>query len=409
MNIREKTLAVLDKLLEEGEFCGYSTSLNLSAKNFETEGISSQDVLKVFVRLYSSGCWQLDRYAPDEDYDYLWGKKPPPEDKIFSFDFISYLKIYRLRRELLNEVGSSIISKDALTVISKEIAWNEDAEKIEKKLLESGVGKNLIDHMPGKAVEMVNELFIYLATSKKQSDQNLLFQLIGEFSHPLHNKNDFDLAQYKADEFSRALQYDGLCVNNWKVEKITPKIIEELRRRCEERAERNGEIVRSDYFSDDVVEFPHQINFHPTEHSKKTIKNADQYTTEEDGLISYFDLCIDKINKEIWQKDNPEKKLSFVLKNTDDSITYNQVFLDIHSQKGEWFNDKCIFDRLPKNETGNKFSKKVKTFEELHKALQQSVIYKKCRISTHKRPDKYKWLEIDKSLGIRLLDDFNQN
>ncbi len=404
MNIKEKTLSILDKLLEEAEFCGFSTSLNLSPQNFVREGISAQDVIKVFVRIYTNGGWQLDRYAPDEDYDYLSGKKKPlPEDKIFAFDFISYLKIYRLRRELLDEVGPSIISKDALTVISKEISWNEDAENIGKKLLESGVGKNLIDNMPGKSFEMVNNLFIYLATSKEKADHNLLFQLIGGFSHPLFNKNDFDLAQYKADEFSRALQYDGLCVNNWRVEKITSEIIKELQERSEERAQRNGDEIRLNYFSDDIVEFPHQINLHSTENSENTKKSVNKSLNDK-GIMSYFDLRIDTVYEKIWQKDAPDKKYSFKLTRSKNSeeLTLQGVTVKILEVAGTVFNDETVFKKLARNNTGSIATSPIDNWEDLGEEIYKNVVCGKFFRS--KDPNYTKWITAN-TKGIIALQD----
>jgi len=87
-------------------------------------------------------------------------------------------------------------------------------------LANCGISRELIEY-PQTKWRMVNDVLTTLATSNKPKDQELLFKVIEEASHPLMHGGDENLAKETEIKFNKYLKYDGFQLHNFKIKKTT--------------------------------------------------------------------------------------------------------------------------------------------------------------------------------------------
>ena len=74
--------------------------------------------------------------------------------------------------------------------------------------------------IPRSAVgDMVYHVFISLASSPNPKNQEILFKIIEESSHPLMHNGDEDFANSIQDKFNKLLKYDEYTLKNFKIKK----------------------------------------------------------------------------------------------------------------------------------------------------------------------------------------------
>jgi len=116
--------------------------------------------------------------------------------------------------------NSPLIKPKTLELIAQEIGNLGTANNLIDFLNDCGVDKKLVEY-PQTKWRMVNAILQTLATSPIPKDQETLFKIIEEASHPLMHNGDEELAKKYEDKFSRLLKYDGFALRNYKIKKIT--------------------------------------------------------------------------------------------------------------------------------------------------------------------------------------------
>lgn len=116
----------------------------------------------------------------------------------------------------------SIIKPKSLELIAKEIGELDSGSNLVEFLVNCGVRRELIEY-PQTKWRMVNDILITLATSTKPQDQELLFKIIEEASHPLMHGGDEQLAKQTEKNFNKYLKYNGFQLYNYKIRKTTDK------------------------------------------------------------------------------------------------------------------------------------------------------------------------------------------
>jgi hypothetical protein len=117
------------------------------------------------------------------------------------------------------KTSQSIIKPKSLEVIAKEIGNMETGTNLIDFLTDCGVDKKLIAY-PQTKWRMVYDVFIALATSSNPKNQEILFKVIEEASHPLMHNGDEQVAKTCEDKFNSLLKYDNFVIKKGKLKKI---------------------------------------------------------------------------------------------------------------------------------------------------------------------------------------------
>jgi len=121
------------------------------------------------------------------------------------------------------KTSQSIIKPKSLELIAREIGNLETGTNLIDFLTDCGVDKNLIEY-PQTKWRMVYDVFITLAASPNPKNQEILFKIIEEASHPLMHNGDEEIAKTYEDKFNKLLKYDGFTLKNYKVKKINREV-----------------------------------------------------------------------------------------------------------------------------------------------------------------------------------------
>jgi len=125
-----------------------------------------------------------------------------------------------------NENPQTIIKPKSLELIAKEIGELDTYTNLIKFLIECGIDPNLIKYIQDEYSRQSKWQLIYavlseLATSPNPKDQEILFKIIEEASHPLMHNGDEELAKKYEDKFNKLLKYDGFALRNYKLKRIS--------------------------------------------------------------------------------------------------------------------------------------------------------------------------------------------
>ena len=120
--------------------------------------------------------------------------------------------------------SKSIIKPKSLELISREIGDLDSGSNLVGFLVDCGVNRELIEY-PQTKWRMINDVLTILATSNKPKDQELLFKIIEEASHPLMHGGDENLARETENRFNKYLKYDGFQLHNFKIKRITDNAV----------------------------------------------------------------------------------------------------------------------------------------------------------------------------------------
>ena len=121
------------------------------------------------------------------------------------------------------KTSQSIIKPKSLELIAREIGNLETGTNLIDFLTDCGIDKNLIEY-PQTKWRMVYDVFITLAASPNPKNQEILFKIIEEASHPLMHNGDEEIAKTYEDKFNKLLKYDGFTLKNYKVKKINREV-----------------------------------------------------------------------------------------------------------------------------------------------------------------------------------------
>jgi len=113
-----------------------------------------------------------------------------------------------------------IIKPKTLELIAQEIGNLDTGTNLINFLTDCGVDNKLIEH-PQTKWRMVNSVLQTLAILPNPKNQEILFKIIEEASHPLMHNGDEELAKKYEDKFNRLLKYDGFALRNYKLKRIT--------------------------------------------------------------------------------------------------------------------------------------------------------------------------------------------
>jgi len=116
-----------------------------------------------------------------------------------------------------------IIKPKALELISREIGDLDSGTNLINFLVDCGVDRKLIEY-PQTKWRMVNSVLQTLATSSIPKDQETLFKIIGEASHPLMHNGDAEGAKRVENKFNNLLEYDNLVLKKGRLTKIDEQI-----------------------------------------------------------------------------------------------------------------------------------------------------------------------------------------
>lgn len=119
-----------------------------------------------------------------------------------------------------------IIKSKTLELIAQEVGNLGTANTLIDFLADCGVDNKLVEY-PQTKWRMVNAVLQTLAISPNPKDQETLFKIIEEASHPLMHNGDEELAQKYEDKFNRLLKYDGFALRNYKIKKISEEAKED--------------------------------------------------------------------------------------------------------------------------------------------------------------------------------------
>ena len=115
--------------------------------------------------------------------------------------------------------NQSVIKSKTLELISLDIGDLDTGTNLINFLTDCGVNNKLIEY-PQTKWRMIYSVLIALATSPNPKDQETLFKIIEEASHPLMYNGNEELAKKNEDKFNRLLGYDGFALRNYKLKKI---------------------------------------------------------------------------------------------------------------------------------------------------------------------------------------------
>lgn len=118
--------------------------------------------------------------------------------------------------------SQSIIKPKSLELIAQVIGDLDTGTNLIEFLVNCGVERKLIE-CPQTKWQMVYTVLTTLATSEKSKDQEVLFKIIEEASHPLMHGGDEQLAKQAEEKLNKYLKYDGLQLHNFKLKKATNK------------------------------------------------------------------------------------------------------------------------------------------------------------------------------------------
>ncbi len=121
------------------------------------------------------------------------------------------------------KISQSVIKPKSLELIAREIGNLETGTNLINFLTDCGVDKKLIEY-PQTKWRMVYDVFIALATSPNPKNQEILFKIIEEASHPLMHNGNEEIAKTYEDKFNKLLKYDGFTLKNYKVKKISKEV-----------------------------------------------------------------------------------------------------------------------------------------------------------------------------------------
>ena len=148
-------------------------------------------------------------------------------DSILKKEHTKYVEIaddYQNEQPIIeSKKNESIIKAKSLELIARKIGNLDSAPNLKTFLTDCGVEKKLIEY-PNTKWRMIYTVLIILATSQNPKDQETLFKIIEEASHPLIHNGDEELAKVDEDEFNKLLKYDGFTLKNYKVKKINKEI-----------------------------------------------------------------------------------------------------------------------------------------------------------------------------------------
>ena len=82
---------------------------------------------------------------------------------------------------------------------------------------------------------MIDDVLNALSRSSSPSDQEMMFKIIEQAAHPLMHGGDRLKAKEVQDKFGTCLEYDGYCMDDWKVVKKTPELLKAVDERQSQR------------------------------------------------------------------------------------------------------------------------------------------------------------------------------
>lgn len=168
-----------------------------------------------------------------------------------------------------------LIKSKALELIARKMGDLESGTGLVDFLKNNGVDPELIVY-PNTKWRMIFDILQYLSLSGKKEDNDLIFTLIEEISHPLMFNGDRGRALEVQDYFSTCLQYDGYCVDKGKVVEATDEIIEKVDKRVQERKFQEGK-----GFSELAAFFPGNLFGNTFQDRNKNIEIKKQVNTVE--------------------------------------------------------------------------------------------------------------------------------
>lgn len=130
------------------------------------------------------------------------------------------------------------INLKALELVSRDIGDFDSGYKLVDFLNECGVPSHLIEY-PNTKWRMIHDALSALSNSTSPSDQEILFKVIEQASHPLMHGGDRIKAKEVQDKFSNYLEFDGYCMDDWKIVKKTPELLNDIDTRQAQRKNKN--------------------------------------------------------------------------------------------------------------------------------------------------------------------------
>lgn len=129
---------------------------------------------------------------------------------------------YSENQESLAEISNSqsIIKPKSLELIAREIGDLDSGSNLVGFLVNCGVKRELIEY-PNTKWRMVYSVLLTLAISPNPKNQETLFKIIEEASHPLMHDGNEELAKKYEDKFNKLLKYDGFALRNYKLKRIS--------------------------------------------------------------------------------------------------------------------------------------------------------------------------------------------
>ena len=205
-------------------------SIQLTKKK-ETDTPSPESQRKLLHKLQE---WQALKSLEVADPFYLNDFSSPPTKYRFAIVKPKFDKFYSLYEKggsyLENQkaipeakISQSVIKPKSLELIAREIGNLATGINLIDFLTDCGVDKKLIEY-PQTKWRMVYDVFITLATSPNPKNQEILFKIIEEASHPLMHNGDEEVAKTYEDKFNKLLKYDGFTLKNYKIKKINKEV-----------------------------------------------------------------------------------------------------------------------------------------------------------------------------------------
>ena len=139
---------------------------------------------------------------------------------------IGYQEDEKEKQPAATSKNPPVIKLKTLELIAQEIGNLGTANTLIDFLTDCGVDKKLIEY-PQTKWRMVNAVLQTLATSPNPKDQETLFKIVEEASHPLMHNGDEEIAKKYEDKFNRLLKYDGFALRSYKIKKITEEAKED--------------------------------------------------------------------------------------------------------------------------------------------------------------------------------------
>lgn len=246
MNIKEKTIGIINAILEEAEFDDYPHAFQLKIKSLVTNEISLDDVERILRKLRSEGGFCINSEASNIDLE----QSGSISEATCLQCHMNYLNLLTLRSKFQGITPKPIICRDALGTIAGVVAQNGTHKRIDEKFEEVGVGRELVDTSGSKGSK-VQDLFCFLSGSPEEKHHQLLFRLIEGFIHPLWFGSSYSAAS-ATKATNEALKYDEYCLYEHKVQKLTPEIqkhLEEQEKQAKKKEEESWSNLNTDVFS----------------------------------------------------------------------------------------------------------------------------------------------------------------